>query len=50
MVANELWVCVQSPGGPLRAWMEPFMELSRHERGYEGWMCSLNSAVVAYPA
>src|SRR6266571_1663375 len=25
-------VCVQSVHGPLRAWMEPFMELSRRER------------------
>jgi hypothetical protein len=30
--------------------MEPLMELSRHERGYEGSRCSLDSAVVAYPA
>src|SRR5207244_9221579 len=27
-----LFVCVQSVHGPLRAWMEPFMELSRRER------------------
>jgi hypothetical protein len=36
-------VCVQSPGRPPRAQMEPFMELSRRERGYEGWICSLDS-------
>ena len=36
-------VCVQSPGGPLRAWMEPFMELSRRERRREGRVCSLDS-------
>src|SRR6266404_6604315 len=27
----QLLVCVQSVHGPLRAWMEPFMELSRRE-------------------
>ena len=30
-----LSVCVQSPLGPLRAWMEPFMEISRRERRLE---------------
>jgi transposase len=34
---------VQSALRPLRARMEPFMELSRGERGYEGWRCSLDS-------
>jgi len=29
---RDFSVCVQSVHGPLRAWMEPFMELSRRER------------------
>ena len=28
---RRVWVCVQSARRPLRAWMEPFMELSRRE-------------------
>jgi hypothetical protein len=29
---------------------EPFMELSRRERGYEGYEVLVRLAVVAYPA
>ena len=36
--------------GPLRAWMEPFMELSRREPRLRRLDVLVRLAVVAYPA
>jgi hypothetical protein len=44
------FVCVQSAQGALRAWMEPFMELSRREPRQRRLDVLVRLAGVAYPA